>query len=87
MLGPGIKSNKKVWGYRHLGLYVYRRDFLLKLARLRPTVLEQTESLEQLRALFYGYQIFVADVDDRSVEVDTSKDLKRAESYLQQLKN
>jgi 3-deoxy-manno-octulosonate cytidylyltransferase (CMP-KDO synthetase) len=76
----------KVWGFRHLGLYVYRRDFLLKFARLRPTVLERTESLEQLRALHYGYRIFVADVDDRSVEVDTPADLVRAQRYLEWLK-
>jgi len=76
----------KVWGYRHLGLYVYRRDFLLKFARLRPTVLEQTESLEQLRALYYGYRIFVADVDDCSVEVDTPADLNLAQRYVQGLK-
>ena len=79
-------GKKKVWGYRHLGLYVYRRDFLLKFARLRPTVLERTESLEQLRALYYGYRIFVADVDDRSVEVDTPADLKRALRYWKGLK-
>ncbi|HEY7556042.1 MAG TPA: 3-deoxy-manno-octulosonate cytidylyltransferase [Candidatus Binatia bacterium] len=76
----------KVWGFRHLGLYVYRRDFLLKFARLRPTVLEQTESLEQLRALYYGYRIFVADVDDNSVEVDTPADLNHAQRYLKALK-
>lgn len=85
--GRGIKSNRKIWGHRHIGLYVYRKDFLLKFARLRPTVLEQTESLEQLRALFYGYPIFVADVEERSVEVDTADDLEKAESYLRQLKN
>ena len=79
-------GNDKVWGLRHLGLYVYRRDFLLKFARLRPTVLEQTESLEQLRALHYGYRIFVADVDDSSVEVDTLADLNRAQGYLKALK-
>jgi 3-deoxy-manno-octulosonate cytidylyltransferase (CMP-KDO synthetase) len=75
-----------VWGFRHLGLYVYRRDFLLRFARLRPTVLEQRESLEQLRALYYGYRIFVADVDDSSVEVDTPADLYRAQRYLAGLK-
>ena len=53
-------SKRRLWGYRHLGLYVYRRDFLLKFARLRPTALEQIESLEQLRALENGYRIFVA---------------------------
>jgi 3-deoxy-manno-octulosonate cytidylyltransferase (CMP-KDO synthetase) len=76
----------KVWGLRHLGLYVYRREFLLKFAGLRPTKLEQTESLEQLRALYYGYRIMVADVDERSVEVDTPADLKRAQRYYKLLK-
>lgn len=79
-------GNKKVWGLRHLGLYVYRREFLLKFAGLRPTVLEQIESLEQLRALYYGYPIMVADVDERSVEVDTPADLDRAQRYYKNLK-
>jgi 3-deoxy-manno-octulosonate cytidylyltransferase (CMP-KDO synthetase) len=71
-----------LWGYRHLGLYVYRRDFLLKFSRLRPTVLERIESLEQLRALENGYPIYVTEVDERSVEVDTPADLRKAERYL-----
>jgi len=81
------KKRKKIWGHRHIGLYVYRRDFLLKFTRLRPTLLEQTESLEQLRALVHGYGIFVADVDEHSVEVDTPEDLKRAEQYFRQIRN
>jgi len=81
-LMPGGK--RRLWGNRHVGVYVYRRDFLLKFARLRPTALEQIESLEQLRALAYGHRIFVAAVDERSVEVDTPEDLARAENYLRQ---
>jgi 3-deoxy-manno-octulosonate cytidylyltransferase (CMP-KDO synthetase) len=77
-----LRSNQRLWGYRHLGLYVYRRDFLLKFARLRPTVLEQIESLEQLRALENGYRIYVTEVDERGIEVDTPEDLKTAERYL-----
>jgi CMP-2-keto-3-deoxyoctulosonic acid synthetase len=42
--------------------------------------------LEQLRALYYGYRILVADVDDTSVEVDTPADLNRAQRYLTALK-
>lgn len=72
----------RLWGYRHLGLYVYRRDFLLRFARLRPTALERLESLEQLRALENGYRIYVAEVDERSIEVDTPADLKKAARYL-----
>jgi 3-deoxy-manno-octulosonate cytidylyltransferase (CMP-KDO synthetase) len=80
-------SKSRLWGNRHIGLYVYRRDFLLKFARLRPTALEKIESLEQLRALAYGHRIFVADVDERSVEVDTPADLAKAENYLRQHRN
>jgi len=71
-----------IWGYRHVGVYVYRREFLLKFSRMRPTALERTEGLEQLRALSNGYRIRVADVDEPSVEVDTPEDLERAEAYL-----
>jgi 3-deoxy-manno-octulosonate cytidylyltransferase (CMP-KDO synthetase) len=84
-LGHGTttkRADQRLWGYRHLGLYVYRREFLLKFARLRPTPLEQIESLEQLRAMAYGFRIHVAQVDEQSVEVDTAEDLKRATEYL-----
>jgi 3-deoxy-manno-octulosonate cytidylyltransferase (CMP-KDO synthetase) len=84
--GSGAANKQPVWGLRHLGLYVYRREFLLKFAGLRPTLLEQIESLEQLRALYYGYRIMVAEVDEASVEVDTPADLQRAQSYLKALK-
>jgi 3-deoxy-manno-octulosonate cytidylyltransferase (CMP-KDO synthetase) len=80
-------SRRRLWGYRHLGLYVYRREFLLKFSRLRPTALEQIESLEQLRALENGHRIYVAQVDERSVEVDTPADLLRAENYLKRRSN
>lgn len=76
------RSKLRLWGYRHLGLYVYRREFLLKFAQLGPTALERIESLEQLRALENGYRIYVAEVDERSVEVDTAEDLQHAVSYL-----
>ena len=81
------RGKRRLWGHRHLGLYVYRRDFLLQFARLRPTALEQIESLEQLRALAYGHRIFVATVDEHSVEVDTPEDLAKAENYLRQHRN
>jgi 3-deoxy-manno-octulosonate cytidylyltransferase (CMP-KDO synthetase) len=81
------RSKRRLWGNRHIGVYVYRRDFLLKFARLHPTALEQIESLEQLRALAYGHRIFVAAVDERSVEVDTPEDLIKAETYLRQCRN
>ncbi len=58
----------------HLGLYAYRRDVLLDLARLAPTPLEQSESLEQLRWLEHGRVITVAVVDRATVGIDTPED-------------
>jgi len=75
-------ARARIWGHRHVGVYIYRRDFLMKFARLRPTALERTEGLEQLRALAHGYRIRVADVDEPSVEVDTPEDLTKAEHFL-----
>ena len=75
-------SNQRLCGYRHLGLYVYQRDFLLQFAALPRTALERIESLEQLRALQNGYPIYVAEVDEHPIEVDTPDDLKKAERYF-----
>jgi len=63
--------------YRHIGLYVYRRDFLLGLGRLGPTPLEQAERLEQLRVLEHGHRIRVVVVPGASPGVDTPADLER----------
>lgn len=65
-------------GFRHIGLYVYRRAFLLRFARLAPTPLEQAEKLEQLRALEWGYRIRVEETGWDGIEVDTPEDLERA---------
>jgi 3-deoxy-manno-octulosonate cytidylyltransferase (CMP-KDO synthetase) len=58
----------------HLGIYAYRRDFLLRLAKLPPTPLEQVEKLEQLRALENGYAIAIAVVERSAVGIDTPAD-------------
>jgi 3-deoxy-manno-octulosonate cytidylyltransferase (CMP-KDO synthetase) len=65
-----------------MGLYVYRREVLLRLASLPPTPLEQTESLEQLRALEHGIAIFVARTSHVSTGVDTPEDLERVRQHL-----
>ena len=65
--------------YRHIGIYVYRREFLLGLAKLPPTPLEEAEKLEQLRVLEHGYKIKVVVVPYASPGVDTPADLARLE--------
>ena len=62
--------------YKHIGIYAYRRQFLLNYAKMMSTPLEQTESLEQLRALENGYKIKVLHSDNQFIGVDTEEDLK-----------
>jgi 3-deoxy-manno-octulosonate cytidylyltransferase (CMP-KDO synthetase) len=69
--------------YAHVGLYVYRRDFLVTLAGLPQTTLEQTEMLEQLRALEHGYRIKAVETTADSVGVDTPADLERVRARLE----
>jgi 3-deoxy-manno-octulosonate cytidylyltransferase (CMP-KDO synthetase) len=63
--------------WRHVGLYVYRRECLLTLAGLAPTILEQSEALEQLRALEHGIRIKAIETHYDSIGVDTPDDLER----------
>jgi 3-deoxy-manno-octulosonate cytidylyltransferase (CMP-KDO synthetase) len=63
--------------YLHLGIYAYRREFLLKLGSLPPSPLEAAEKLEQLRVLDSGYPIAVGLIDEPSVGIDTPDDYKR----------
>ncbi len=68
--------------WRHVGLYVYRRECLLRLATLPPTDLERSEALEQLRALEYGFRIKVIETQYESVGVDTPADLERVRRVM-----
>jgi 3-deoxy-manno-octulosonate cytidylyltransferase (CMP-KDO synthetase) len=63
--------------FKHIGIYVYRRDFLLRYPTLPVGPLEKVERLEQLRALENGYSIRVVETDYESIGVDTPADLER----------
>jgi 3-deoxy-manno-octulosonate cytidylyltransferase (CMP-KDO synthetase) len=62
--------------YQHVGLYAYRREFLLKLASMPPSRLEKVEKLEQLRVLEAGYSIFVGVVEEPTFGIDTPEDYR-----------
>ncbi len=84
---PFPRANQAVTYYEHLGLYVYRRDFLLKLAQIPPSTLEQIELLEQLRVLEKGYAIMVVETKSPIVafgglSVDIPADIAKVEAYL-----
>ena len=68
---------------KHTGLYVYRRDYLLRLSKLPPTHLEQVEMLEQLRALDDGADIRVVEAPGRSIGVDTQDDYEKVRRLLE----
>ena len=80
----GTRRADEPFGRRHIGMYAYRRDVLLRLAALPPSPLERREKLEQLRALEHGIAIgVVAWTDPRPlVEVDTADDLEQARAAL-----
>jgi 3-deoxy-manno-octulosonate cytidylyltransferase (CMP-KDO synthetase) len=68
--------------YKHIGLYVYRKDFLLRYSGFPVGPLEQAERLEQLRALENGFKIRVVETDYESLGVDTPADLERVEALF-----
>ena len=68
--------------YKHLGLYVYRTDFLQAFARLPRPAVEDAEKLEQLRALAWGFKIKVVTTPHDSIGVDTAEDLRKAEAKM-----
>jgi 3-deoxy-manno-octulosonate cytidylyltransferase (CMP-KDO synthetase) len=73
--------------YKHLGLYVYRRDFLLAYSGLPVGPLERMERLEQLRAIENGYRVRVVETEYDSLGVDTPEDLKRVSALFASFEN
>ena len=73
---PYPRNAGKAKIFKHIGIYAYRRNFLLSYAKMEPTPLEQAESLEQLRALENGFKIRVIKSSCRFVGVDTAEDLQ-----------
>lgn len=78
-------ASGKLLCFKHVGLYVYRRDFLLKFAAMPPTFLEISEKLEQLRAVENGVPIRVVETEFTSIGVDTPEDLCKAQERYRQL--
>lgn len=68
--------------WKHVGLYAYRRDFLLDIAAREPTPLERAERLEQLRVLEHGYRLRTVSIPGAPVGVDTPEDLARVRGLL-----
>ena len=80
----GRRAPGEPLGWRHIGIYAYRREVLLRLAGLPPSPLEQREQLEQLRALEHGIAIGIAEwpAEQPLIEVDTADDLERVRAAM-----
>jgi 3-deoxy-manno-octulosonate cytidylyltransferase (CMP-KDO synthetase) len=79
----GVSMEGIYW--RHIGIYAYRRDYLLKLVAEPPCALENLEKLEQLRALDMGCRMKVIQTQDFGIGVDTPSDVAKAEALLAKL--
>ncbi len=76
-LPRAASGGSSLFGYLHLGLYAYRREFLLNLGSLPRSSLEAAEKLEQLRVLEAGFPIAIGIVDEPSIGIDTPEDYRR----------
>ncbi len=84
---PFPRREEEHRAYEHIGLYAYRKTFLLEYAKMPPTPLERTEALEQLRALENGRRIRVVVTEDHlGLSVDTPEDLERARALFLETK-
>ena len=86
---PHIRDERGDWRpfhnhWQHIGLYAFRRDFLMAYSALEATPLEQLEKLEQLRILENGHPILVVDTEYVSIGVDVPEDLERVRKLISQ---
>jgi 3-deoxy-manno-octulosonate cytidylyltransferase (CMP-KDO synthetase) len=82
----GAEAREPVPHYKHLGLYVYRRDFLLAYSGLPVGPLERMERLEQLRAIENGYRVRMVETEYDSLGVDTPEDLERVSAMFEPIR-
>jgi 3-deoxy-manno-octulosonate cytidylyltransferase (CMP-KDO synthetase) len=80
---PFARDGQPCRHFKHIGLYVYRRDFLLRYSALPVGPLEEAERLEQLRAIENGYKIRVVETGYESIGVDTPEDLERVSRLME----
>jgi 3-deoxy-manno-octulosonate cytidylyltransferase (CMP-KDO synthetase) len=82
---PGSKEGIRMHAipyFRHVGIYSYRPDFLLRFLALPPTPLQQAEDLEMLRAMEHGFSIAVAEVQHHSPDVNVPSDIEEVEQWI-----
>lgn len=79
---PYPRKDENLSYYKHIGIYAYKRDFVLKYVAMESTPLEKIESLEQLRVLENGYKIKVLETKNSAIGVDTEENLQEVIEYI-----
>jgi 3-deoxy-manno-octulosonate cytidylyltransferase (CMP-KDO synthetase) len=85
--GEPLEWLRRATFHKHLGIYAFRKEFLLKFIQLPPSELERTEKLEQLRALENGFAVKVWITPFDSIGVDRPEDVELVEELLRKLKS
>ncbi|VVC74917.1 3-deoxy-manno-octulosonate cytidylyltransferase [Aquicella siphonis] len=78
---PYYRTQEQAPVYHHMGLYAFRRDFLMLYKDLPQTPLEKVESLEQLRVIEHGYKIRVCLTDEKTLEINTPEEYEQAQRF------
>ena len=79
---PYYRTQQHAPAYHHMGLYAFRRDFLMLYKTLPQTPLELAESLEQLRVLEHGHKIRVCLTEDKTLEINTPEEYEQAQHFV-----
>ena len=79
---PYFRTENRTLAHHHIGLYAFRRDFLMHYTTLPQTPLEKAESLEQLRALEHGFKIRVCLTENRTLEINTPEEYALAQNFI-----
>lgn len=80
---PFPRENEGINYFKHIGIYAYKRNFVIEYSNMPVSSLEKTESLEQLRVLENGYRIKVLETQHRLIGVDTEENLKDVITYIE----
>lgn len=83
---PYPRNKQNINYYKHIGIYAYKRDFVIEYSNMPSTILEETESLEQLRVLENGYKIKVLESSYSLIGVDTIENLEAVRKYIEENK-
>lgn len=83
---PYPRKNENISCYKHIGIYAYKRDFVIEYSKMPSSPLEEAESLEQLRVLENGYKIKVLETSHSLIGVDTEQNLQDVIAYIEKNK-